>query len=59
MKILLLLVVLIVLPILLLIYFTQSRKTRILRMRRNGYKWQRIADKYQVSTSTVRRWSVA
>jgi DNA-binding NarL/FixJ family response regulator len=50
------LLVLILLPIILLLRATESRTTRINRMRRHGMTWQQIADHYGVSRRTVGRW---
>ena len=51
--------VLLMLPIHLLLWATESRHTRIQRLRRQGLTWQTIATRYGVSTSTVRRWATA
>lgn len=50
---------LIFLPALILLWATESRHTRILRLKRNGYTWKSIATRYGVSITTVRRWSMA
>ena len=48
---------LLLLPLLFILWLTESRQTRICRMRRNGWSWKRIADHYGVkSTSTPKRW---
>ena len=44
-------------PVVLLLWATESRHTRIRRMRRNGATWKEIAARYGVSQTTVRRWS--
>ena len=49
----------ILLPLHILLWATESRSTRIQRLRSNGYTWQRIADRYGCSASTVRRWAMA
>ena len=51
--------VLLLFPVLLLLWATESRSTRIARLRRNGATWAAIADRYGVSQRTVRRWSAA
>jgi hypothetical protein len=48
--------VLLLLPFHLLIWSTESRSTRIQRLRRSGHTWAVIATRYGVSSSTVRRW---
>jgi len=51
---------LLLLPLLFILWLTESRQTRICRMRRNGWNWQRIADHYGVkSASTPKRWMEA
>ena len=45
------------LPIVLLLYVTESRNTRIQRLRRNGHTWKQIAERYNVSVTTARRWA--
>jgi hypothetical protein len=52
-------VALILLPVLFLAWATESRHTRIQRLRSNGWTWKRIATRYNVSQTTVRRWSIA
>ena len=46
------------LPIVLLLYVTESRNTRIQRLRRNGHTWKSIAQRYNVSVTTARRWAI-
>lgn len=53
------LLALLTLPLALLFWATESRHTRIQRMRRNGWTWRRIADRYGCSQSTARRWATA
>ncbi len=36
-----------------------TKKTRINRYRKYGWSWKKIAQIYGVSTTTVRRWSLA
>ena len=38
---------------------TESRYTRIQRLRRSGATWAAIATRYGVSATTVRRWASA
>ena len=51
--------VLLFLPVVVLFWATESRHTRIQRLRRNGATWKQIAERYNVSTTTARRWSYA
>ena len=51
--------VLLFLPLVLLWHLTESRQTKIQRMRRNQWTWARIAKKFNCSPSTARRWSLA
>ncbi|WP_066906757.1 hypothetical protein [Synechococcus sp. MIT S9509] len=51
--------VLLLLPLHLLLWATETRAVRINRMRRNGWTWRAIANKYSVSPSTARRWAAA
>lgn len=44
-------------PLLLIWRATESRHTRIQRMRRNGWTWRRIGERYGVSHTTARRWA--
>ena len=46
-------------PLVVLFWATESRNTRIQRLRRNGATWKQIAERYNVSTTTARRWSYA
>ena len=50
---------LLLLPIIFILWLTESRFTRINRMRSNGWTWERIAGHYNISKSTARRWSIA
>ena len=50
---------LVLLPILILLWLTESRSTRINRMRSNGWTVTAIAKRYGCSRSSVRRWSLA
>ena len=54
-----LLVALVLLPILILCWATESRSTRINRMRANGWTVTAIAKRYGCSRSSVRRWQAA
>ena len=49
--------VLLVFPVLLLLWATESRNTRIQRLLRNGHTYAVIAKRYRVSSTTVRRWA--
>jgi hypothetical protein len=49
--------VLLLLPVLIVLNLTESRHTRINRLRRSGATWSTIATRYGVSTSTARRWA--
>ena len=49
--------VLLLFPVLLLLYATESRSTRIQRLHRNGHTYAEIAKRYRVSSTTVRRWA--
>ena len=51
--------VLLLLPVIVLLWATESRHTRIQRYRRMGWSWQQIADRYRCSASTARRWAIA
>ena len=53
------LLVLLALPVVVLLWATESRNTRIARYRRNGQTWPQIAARYGVSKSTARRWANA
>jgi len=48
---------LLLLPLLVLLWATESRSTRIQRLRRSGWTWKRIATRYGVSATTARRWA--
>lgn len=47
------------LPVLVLLWATESRHTRIQRYRKQGQTWKAIAARYGVSQTTVRRWAKA
>jgi DNA-binding NarL/FixJ family response regulator len=49
--------VLILLPLHLVLWATESRHTRIQRLRRQGHTWKSIAARYGVSSTTVKRWA--
>ena len=51
--------VLLLFPVLLVLYATESRSTRIQRLHRNGHTYAEIAKRYRVSSTTVRRWANA
>ena len=46
------------LPIVVLLWATESRHVRIQRLRRNGHTWKQIAERYNVSVTTARRWAI-
>tara|TARA_B100000073_G_scaffold237279_2_gene198593 strand:+ start:145 stop:372 length:228 start_codon:yes stop_codon:yes gene_type:complete len=48
--------VLLLLPLHLLLWITESRSTRIQRMRKRGATWKEIGARYGCSPSTARRW---
>ena len=50
---------LVLLPIIFILWLTESRSTRINRMRSNGWTVTAIAKRYGCSRSSVRRWSLA
>ena len=52
------LAVLLTLPVIILLWATESRSSRIQRMRRNGHTWRSIADRYGCSPTTAKRWSI-
>ena len=53
------LLVLLLFPVVVLLWATESRNTRIARYRRNGQTWPQIAARYGVSPTTARRWAKA
>ena len=50
-------VALLLLPVLLLLWATESRQTRIRRWRAKGQTWRVIAGRLGCSQSTARRWA--
>ena len=50
---------LLLLPILILLWLTESRSTRINRLRKNGATWKAIGTRYGCSATTAKRWSLA
>ena len=50
---------LLLLPIIFILWLTESRSTRINRMRANGWTVTAIAKRYGCSRSSVRRWQAA
>ena len=50
---------LLLLPILFILWLTESRSTRISRLRNNGATWKQVADRYGCSPTTAKRWSLA
>ena len=53
------LLALLLLPLIVLLWATESRHTRIQRLRRNGHTWKQIAHRYNCSPTTARRWATA
>ncbi|WP_114992923.1 helix-turn-helix domain-containing protein [Synechococcus sp. UW179A] len=51
--------VLVTLPLIVLFWMTESRSTRIQRLRRQGLTWKVIAARYGCSATTARRWANA
>ena len=52
------LLALLTLPVLVLLWATESRTTRIQRLKKTR-TWKEIASRYGVSVSTARRWAAA
>jgi hypothetical protein len=52
-------VFLILLPLLILLWATESKITRINRLRKQGQTWKQIGERYGVSPTTARRWATA
>jgi len=50
--------VLVTLPLIVLFWTTESRSTRIQRLRRQGLTWKAIAARYGCSATTARRWAL-
>jgi multidrug efflux pump subunit AcrB len=48
---------LLLLPVLVLLWLTESKSTRINRLKKT-HTWKAIGDRYGVSASTARRWSL-
>ena len=53
------LAVILLLPLVILWNLTESKGTKIRRARAHGRTWAAIATRYNVSTTTVRRWATA
>jgi DNA invertase Pin-like site-specific DNA recombinase len=51
--------VILLLPLVILFWLTESREQRARRWRRDGMTQQAIADRFDVSRTTVRRWLAA
>lgn len=51
------LVAALLLPVLILLWATESRSTRIKRLKKT-HTWRQIAERYGVSQTTVRRWAM-
>ena len=54
-----LLAVLLLFPLVLIWNLTESKSVKIRRARTNGDTWKQIATRYNVSPTTVRRWTMA
>ena len=50
---------LLLLPILFILWLTESRSTRINRLRSNGATWKAIGNRYGVTDKTAKKWSLA
>ena len=50
---------LLLLPILFILWLTESRSTRINRLRKNGATWKAIGNRYGVTDKTAKKWSLA
>ena len=46
------------LPVLLILWMTESKSTRIQRLRKQGQTWKQIGNRYGVSATTARRWAI-
>ena len=46
-------------PLAVLLWATESRATRIKRLKRNGWTWKQIAARYGCAPSTAARWAKA
>ena len=53
------LAVILLFPLVLIWNLTESKGTKIRRARTNGHTWKAIAARYNVTSSTVRRWGTA
>ena len=53
------LLVALLLPLHVLLWATESRSSRIQRLRRNGATWAQIGARYGVSRTTAARWARA
>ena len=49
---------LLLLPLLVLLWLTESKSTRINRLKKT-HTWKQIGERYGVSPSTVQRWAKA
>jgi len=47
------------LPVLIILWMTESKITRIQRLRKQGQTWKQIGIRYGVSATTARRWATA
>ena len=50
---------LLLLPNLFILWLTESRSTRINRLRSNGATWKSIGNRYGVTDKTAKKWSLA
>ena len=50
---------LLLLPILFILWLTESRSTRINRLRKNGATWKAIGNRYGVTDKTAKKRSLA
>ena len=50
---------LLLLPILFILWLTESRSTRINRLRKNGATWKASGNRYGVTDKTAKKWSLA
>ena len=51
------LLVLVLLPVVLLLYFTQDRKTKARRMVSNGWRHKQVAQRFGVTTQQITAWT--
>jgi len=51
--------VLLLVPLVLAWRLTETKQQTIHRLRRRGFTWQQVADRFNVHPSTCRRWAKA